>query len=501
MATSDPVRQVPSAPEPGPGEPPGAVPGSGHRLARGSMGPFELTFFVVAAAGPLLIVAGYAPLAFMIGGIGAPGAQLVAALVLLLFAVGFTRMALRIRNPGAFYSYIGRSLGRPMGGGAAVMALVAYSTIAVGQLGAIGSFASGTVGRLAGVDLPWPVYAFAALAIVAVLGHRRVSLSAKVLGVALLAEVTILLVLAVPVLLQGGPEGFSFGAFAPSAVFAGGGTGAMFAIVFGAFIGFESTAIYAEETRDPARTVPRATFMAIGFLGVFYTFMAWIAVVAFGQSEVVGVATADPVGMFFIATEQYVGHGATVVMELLLITSAFASTLAFHNTASRYFFTLGRETLLPRRLAAVHPVHGSPHVASAVQAAIGVVVVTLFALAGADPYLGLFLIMVAPGVLAVIVLQALCAVAIVVYFRRHAAGERHSVWATLVAPVVSLVGLVVATWLVVINFELLTGRADWVNVLLLAVLPVSFAVGVVITQVVRRRDPERYESLTQTRIY
>ena len=500
MATSDPVRQVPAS-EPGVGGPQPGAPATGDRLARGSMGTLELTFFVVAAAGPLLIVAGYAPLAFMIGGIGAPGAQLVAALVLLLFAVGFTRMALKIRNPGAFYSYIGRSLGRPMGGGAAVLALVAYSTIAVAQLGAIGYFASGTVSRLAGVDVPWPVYSLVALAVVALLGHRRVSLSARVLGGALLCEVGILLVLAVPVLVQGGPEGFSFGAFAPSAVFAGGGTGAMFAIVFGAFIGFESTAIYAEETRDPARTVPRATFLAIGFLGIFYTFMAWIAVVAFGQSAVVDAATADPVGMFFTATDQYVGRWATVIMEVLLVTSAFASTLAFHNTASRYFFTLGRETLLPRRLAAVHPVHGSPHVASAVQATFGLVVVLLFAVAGADPYTGLFLIMVAPGVLAVIVLQALCAVAIVVYFRRHPSGERFSVWTTLVAPVASLVGLVVATWLVVRNMALLTGRTDWVNVLLLAVLPVSFVVGVVVTRVIHRRDPARYESLTQTRIY
>lgn len=465
------------------------------------MGTFELTFFVVAAAGPLLIVAGYAPLAFLIGGLGAPGAQLVAALVLLLFAVGFTRMALRVRNPGAFYSYIGRSLGKPMGGGAAMLALGAYSVIAVGQLGAIGAFASSTVTAFTGADVPWPVFSFAAVLVVAVLGHRRISLSAKVLGVALLAEVAILLVLAVPVLVDGGPEGLDFGSFAPSAVFAGGGTGAMFAIVFGAFIGFESTAIYAEETREPARTVPRATFLAIGFLGVFYTFMAWIAVVAFGQSEVVGVASADPTGMFFTATEQYVGHWATVVMEVLLISSAFASTLAFHNTASRYFFTLGREGLLPRRLAAVHPVHGSPYVASGVQVAIAVVIAALFAVSGADPYLGLFLLMVAPGVLAVIVLQALCAAAIVVFFRRQAGTDNPSIWATLVAPLASLAGLLVATWLVVINFDLLTGRTDWVNALLLALLPLAFIAGVVVTWVIRRRDPARYQSLTESRIY
>jgi amino acid transporter len=303
------------------------------------------------------------------------------------------------------------------------------------------------------------------------------------------------------VLVQGGPEELSFGSFAPSAVFAGGGTGAMFAIVFGAFIGFESTAVYAEETREPARTVPRATYLALGFLGLFYTFMAWIAVVAFGQSEIVAVATANPTELFFIATEQYVGHGATVVMEVLLISSAFASTLAFHNTTSRYLFTLGREGLLPRRLARVHPAHGSPHVASGVQAVVAAVVVLLFALAGADPYLGLFLLMVGPGILAVIVLQALCAVAIVVYFRRHAAGHPLSAGSTLVAPLLSLVGLLVATWLVVINFDLLSGRTDWVNVLLLACLPVAFTVGVVVTTTLRCRDPARYAALNQTQGY
>jgi amino acid transporter len=106
--------------------------------------------------------------------VGAPGAQLVAALVLLLFAVGFTRMSLRIRNPGAFYSYIGRSLGRPMGGGAAVLALAAYSVIAIGQLGAVGAFAAGTVSRLTGADVPWPVFSLGAILLVAVLGHRRI---------------------------------------------------------------------------------------------------------------------------------------------------------------------------------------------------------------------------------------------------------------------------------------------------------------------------------------
>lgn len=474
---------------------------SNQRLGRSAMGPFELAFFVVAAAGPLLVVAGFAPLAFLIGGIGAPGAQLIAGFVLFLFAVGFTRMALRVRNAGAFYAYIGRSLGKPAGGGAAILATLAYSAIAIGQLGAVGAFASGSASRLLGLDIPWPVWSLVALGLVTLLGHRQISLSAKVLGVALLAEATILLVLAVPVLIQGGPEGYDFSSFEPAAVFAGGGTGAMFAIVFGAFIGFESTAIYAEETRDPARTVPRATFLAIGFLGLFYTFMAWIAVIAFGRSQVVAAATESPTEMFFIATSEYVGQPATVVMEILLITSAFASTLAFHNTASRYGFTLSREGLLPRSLSRVHPRNASPYVASGTQAVIALFVVMLFVVAGADPYLQLFLLLVAPGILAIIALQAVTAVSIVVFFSRHDTDHGFSRWTTMVAPLLSFGGLVVALMLVLRNVELLSGRTDWVNGLLIAILPAAFAVGLIRTLVLRRTHPERYQTLTETRVF
>lgn len=477
-----------------------SAPGEREPRITGRMGPFELAFFVVAAAGPLLVVAGFAPLAFMIGGVGAPGAQLVAGLVLLLFAVGLTRMALRIKNAGAFYSYIGQGLGRPAGGGAATLAMAAYSVIAIGQLGAVGAFAVAPAKDLLGIDLPWPVWSFAALAIVAYLGHRQISLSAKVLGIALLSEAAILLVLAAPVLVQGGAEGLDLGSFSPSSVFAGGGTGAMFAIVFGAFIGFESTAIYSEEARDPERTVPRAVYLAVGFLAVFYTFMAWIVYVAFGKSEIVDAATADPVGLVFAATEQYVGHWAAVVMEVLLVTSAFASTLAFHNTTSRYLFTLGRERMLPRVLSRVHPRYHSPSVASGVQAGIALVVLTCFVIADADPYLQVFLLMVAPGVLTVIVLQALCSLAIVVYFARSG-GHGLTVWSTVVAPAAAMVGLVIASWLVTKNFELLSGRTDWVNMLLLAFLPAAFLVGLLRALYLRSREPEVYAQLTRTEVF
>ena len=56
-------------------------------------------------------------------------------------------------------------------------------------------------------------------------------------------------------------------------------------------------------------------------------------------------------------------------MSLLILTSSFACGMAFHNTASRYLYSLGREGVLPQVVAETHDHHKSPHKASA--AAVG----------------------------------------------------------------------------------------------------------------------------------
>jgi len=56
------------------------------------------------------------------------------------------------------------------------------------------------------------------------------------------------------------------------------------------FIGFEGTAIYGEEAKDPKRTVPRATYAAVIFMGVFYAVTAWLIINAVGADRAVEVA-------------------------------------------------------------------------------------------------------------------------------------------------------------------------------------------------------------------
>ena len=82
-------------------QPPATAP---ERLEHGALGTGSIVFFVVAAAAPLTVMAGIAPLAIMIGGIGAPAGYLIAGAILTVFAVAFTTMSKYIHNAGAFYS-------------------------------------------------------------------------------------------------------------------------------------------------------------------------------------------------------------------------------------------------------------------------------------------------------------------------------------------------------------------------------------------------------------
>ncbi|MFI6063033.1 APC family permease [Streptomyces sp. NPDC051286] len=475
-----------------------AAPGStlgADVLQGGAVGTSDLVFFVVAAAAPLTVMAGVAPLAIGMAGKAAPLGYLISGVLLIVFAAGFTAMSRYVRNAGAFYAYIGRGLGRPTGAGSAYVALFSYNAIEVGLLVAFGWFAESGIQDLAGVRIAWWVWALAGLVAIGVLGYLRVTLSAKVLGVALVLEVLVLLVFEAGVFAHGGgPQGLDVTSLSVGNL-ADAGVGGMFVLAIGAFVGFEATAIYAEEARDPERTVPRATYAAVAFLALFYTFTVWMICNAYGSEHAQAVANGNGgADMVFTATERFVGAWASDAMHLLIITSAFAATLAFHNGAARYFYALGREGLLPRRLGTTSPRTQAPALAVVVQSVIALAVIVVTLATGVDPYTVTFLWTNGPGILGVMLMQALAALAVHGFFRSDR--RSMSVWRVTVAPLVACAGLCVLIVLVCRNLDLLTGASNAVNAALLAPLPVLFAVGVVVALRIRRTDPEAYARLT-----
>lgn len=466
-------------------------------LAVGRLGVWDIVFFVMSAAAPLTVVVSAAPAAFRLGGIGAPGAMLFAAGVLILFSFGFTAMSTHVRNAGAFYAYVGRGLGKPAGIGIAFVTVLAYAVLGVSFYGFIGFFAQMTAASLLGIDIPWWVWSLAALVLIAVLGSRKIDVGARVLAVLLTAEVGILVILSIAVLINGGPEPASTVPFSPESVFSGPGVAALIVIAFGAFLGFEGTAIYAEEAKDPEKTIPRATYIAVAFLGLFYAFAFWIVTLAFGVEGVIAMAQSDAfTGMVIIAGENYLGAWAAVVIQILIVTSFFACVLAFHNATSRYLFALGRERLLPAVLGRTGERTGAPWVASTVMVAIAGVAILIAAVTGADPYLHLAIWTYAVGVAGVIFAQAVAAISAVAFFSRDRHG--HSVWRVIIAPALGALGLVVAFVLVVLNFEIVSGMPGPINFWLLLPTPVLFIAGIVVGLMLRRRDPGAYSELTQS---
>lgn len=467
-----------------------------QRLRRTLSTP-KIVFLVIAAAAPLAAMVGTVPLAFAIGdGPGVPAMFAFAGITLLCFSVGYAAMSRRIVNAGGFYTYIGCGLGRIPAVGGGLVAVVAYNTATVGLVGAFAYFAQ-LVAASHGWNIPWEWWGAGGILVMAVFGYRQIDISARVLSVLMVGEVAILAVLDAAILLRKHGSALPATSFSPHTVFAAGiGVSMMFAFI--SFIGFESAALYGEESRNPKRSIPLATYLSVIIIAVFYAFTSWSAVGAVGAGRVKNVANQQLGNLFFQLSGDYLDQTATTIMQVLLCTSLFAGMLALHNASNRYMFVLGRDRVLPRWLDAVHGKHGAPHRASLVQTGFTVVMVAAFAAAGLDPYVNLATAMLGVGTLGIVVLQASAALSVLGFFRRDP--ERHW-WRTTLAPLLGVAGLATSAVLLVRNFPVLTGTSN-VVVNSLPWLILACAVGGACYALwLRSARPRRYDGLAtvQTR--
>lgn len=461
------------------------------RLKPNSLGVLGILFFVLSAQAPLTGIAGAVPIAIAIGnGAGAPAAYLAAGVIVLLFSVGFVAMGRHVVDAGAFYTYIGKGLGRSAGSGSAAVALFSYCAVQACMYGLYGSIMSGLVEHHTGAHVAWWVWALVTMVIVQVLGASGIEMGAKILAVFVLAEFSVLIVFALVTLFQGGgPEGLGLtDSFSPSVALQGApGVALMFAVA--SMFGFEATAIYGEEAREPRKTVPRATYLSVVVITGFFAFTSWMLISAHGASQATAEAgkaldSGDAAAFVFAPIAAQFGGWVNDVLPILLATSLFAGLLAFHNSANRYLFSLGREGLLPQGLTAINRRH-SPWVAGTVQTVIAVLLVVPFAVLGKDPVLTLFSWFSGVAVLGIMLLYFLTSVSVIVYFRRSGADTR--LWNTLIAPVLGALGIAGAIWLIIANFTTLIGGDRTTAIWLQATVPVVLILGVVAARLTRPR--------------
>ena len=466
-------------------------------LASNRLGVASVVFFVVAAAAPLTTAAGGAIAGFAVSGVlGLPLAYLIVAVVLAVFAAGYVAMSRHITNAGAFYTYVTHGLGRIPGVAASFVALIAYNAMQIGLYGLFGSALSDLIATLSrgALSAPWWACALGGWAVIGIVGVLRVDINGGVLAVLLIAECAVVVIY--DLVFVGHPAGgvVSYATLTPSNLVTA-GWGASLAFAIAGFVGFEGSAVFAEETKDPRRTVARATFIAIAFIGVLYTVSAWALSVVTGPDKIVSAAAAQGPALLFSLGDGYVGSMFTDLGQALFVTSVFAALLSFHNTVARYLFSLGREEVLPRGLGSTLYRTGSPYAGSLTQTALAAVVLSLAITVDLNPVVTLFVVGTSLGALGVLILMVVTSFAVIGYFRGRESLEPR--WNRTIAPALGGVLLLAVLWLVLANFHTLLGvePGDVRSWALPSVFGVVALLGLLWGAVLRGSRPEVYRTI------
>jgi amino acid transporter len=476
-----------------------------HKLRKNAIGLFGVLFLTVTGAAPISAMLFNTPISVGFGnGIGTPAGFMFAAVILTIFSVGYVAMARKKTTAGGFYSYISHGLGREIGMGTGFGSVLAYSVFEASLCGGFAYFANLKLAEF-GVHIAWPWLALIMVVLISILAYFDIHLSSIVLGIGLISEVIILVIFDGAMFAHGH---VNFSAINPVNAFKGfpashgllaGAVGIGLFFAFWSWVGFESAPNYGEESKNPKKIVPRALYISVIGLGIFYTITSWAPFSGYSTLHAAQAQAQNDSANYFIGpANQIAGHWVGSLLSYLIITGSFACGMAFHNTTSRYFYSLGREGLLPRQLGRTHHRWKSPHIASITQSIIAALIVGGFALfvGTNDPfkqgYLQLYGLMAVMGVIVILAVQALVSLSILLYFERQHPDDVHW-WKTRLAPGISFVAQVFVIYLLFKNILFLGSGyhyAVWLGPIdLLVVL-----IGVGAAFYLKARNRAKYES-------
>jgi amino acid transporter len=457
------------------------------RLRAGAIGLFGVLFMSLANAAPITALTGNVPIAIAYGnGTYAPAGYIVATVLLTLFTVGYAAMARYVTTTGAFYGFVSQGLGQIWGMATGLLATAAYIVLEGGLIGIFAYFTHDALSTWFSWDVNWLLIALVGIVLVAIFGYYDIGVVAALLGFLVICELVLLTALALSVLFKGGgPNGLMTSSINPFNAFknvsAGGGFGVKMGLsllpggsatlgiffAFWSWVGYETTGVYGEESRNPRKVVPRASLIAVIGLGIFYTFVSWMVIAGNGAKASIDKAANNSTELLTgLAKANLGGNWITYLYLFLIVAGTFACALAFHNVAARYLYAFGREIpFLSRSLGATHPKHGSPHISSGVQSLITFLLTVAFYLFtpnGSDSTQGGFIYeydtLAVFGTMAILVAMVVCSVSVIWYFQVKKVHEGNVI-TTGVVPGLGALGMLWLLYLLLSNLAFAGGAA------------------------------------------
>ncbi len=406
-------------------------------LARDRLGVPAVLFFVLAGVAPLTVAAGVIPTAYQTTGLtGIPAAFVVIAVILAIFSSGYVAMTRHITNAARSTPSSPAAWAVPPGWPPRWWRCCPTASCRSACTGRSGRTRParppptcmctprGGCGRWArGRSSPcWACCGWTSPA------GSSASCCAR----------RSLVILAETVTGLAHPAGghLSFATLSPAALTSAGlGTFGVLAVVAVlGFVGFEQAPVLAEEARNARRTIPVATYLALGMIAVVYAGASWAMAAHAGTSHVVAAAGQQGPGLLF-------GLGGSGVLsqaaQWLFLTSLFAAALAFHNCVLALHRTrsAGRTCCRPRSAAPAATTSPRPPPWRRASPAWPSSWCTRST--GQDPMTRLFFWLGTTGGFGILILLAVTAVAVIAFFARDPRGE--NAWRRLIAPALAAI--------------------------------------------------------------
>ena len=125
-----------------------------------------------------------------------------------------------------------------------------------------------------------------------------------------------------------------------------------------AFVGVEVALVPSGEVKNPARTVPRAIYTALGLTTVLYIMIQLVALGVLGSElgKYGETALAE-------AAARFLGNAGRLFMLIGLAVSAFGFATSDILSSPRIIYAFGRDRFIPKWFAHVHPRFHTPNVA------------------------------------------------------------------------------------------------------------------------------------------
>lgn len=285
-------------------------------------------------------------------------------LVAMLFtAVSYAFMSRAIPQSGSAYAYARKAFGSHVGFLSGWTLLLDYILMPMITYLLIGLYLNASF-----PSVPYWVWVVGSMLIVTTCTIMGITLVSRASSMLLLLQIAFLVVFAVMTIRSA--SGHEVPSLLDILFGHGDGFGAIFsgaAILCLSFLGFDAVSTLAEETVNARTVIPKAIVWVTLIGGLIFIVISLLCVIAFPEwSDYTDVDSAS-----LDVTARVGGTFLTNFFTAAYIAGCFGAVLASQTSVSRILFAMGRDGVLPRTFAALHPRFRTPWLSAIVVGLIG----------------------------------------------------------------------------------------------------------------------------------